>query len=91
MCLTVGYLILKIESVINTRTSFKYSPEGGYFFCLSPATDGFPGHRARPPPVADKGSAIMAQRSKSLGAPSRKAILGTARGPLQVQILSPQP
>jgi len=30
--------------------------------------------------VADKGSVTVAQRSKSLGAPSREAILGTARG-----------
>ena len=44
----------------------------GTFFILYPATDGCnPGHRARPLPVADKGSATVAQRSKFIGAPSR--------------------
>ena len=53
----------------------------GTFFIIYPATDGCnPGHRARPLPVADKGSATVAQRSKLIGAPSRNEFWAPQEG-----------
>ena len=75
-----------------SATSLKYSPKGGYFFylkILQPTGSRGLEHDCRRWRM--KGVRLRRSGQSFCAAPRHKETLGTARGPLQVQILSPQP
>lgn len=67
--------VVTLYQIYCTKTQNETTQFGWFSFCavsmFTVATDGFPEHNCKALPVGDTAQAVVAQRSKFIGAPSR--------------------